>query len=177
MIHEKKERILRKNYMVLIGKTIKIWPILCHADLFYKFTRKRMILVVKMSKAFKHMTPSSRLRAFSCALFSFHCFHSNYEQRMRALRGLSRLSAYQLIIPVTRLNFKFFVSWGAQESLLKPELTGVLSDKNEDYRGDYIFFPSEEKRRIHRKNPDVFFLLLLLLRTIFWPNQQVAPIF
>ena len=130
-----------------------------------------MIIAVKMSKAYVTFVAATRL--FLC---TFHCFHSNYEQRMRALRGLSRLSAYQLIIPVTRLNFKFFVSCGAQVSLLKPELTGVLSDKKEDYRGDYIFFRARKKRRTHRKNPGVYFLLLLL-RIYFWPNQQVAPIF
>ena len=63
------------------------------------------------------------------------------------MRGLSTYySGYEI---------EFFVSWGDQESLLEPDLTGILSDKKEDYCGDYIF-PSEEKRRIHRKNPDVF---------------------
>ena len=41
MIREKKKQDLRKNYVIIVGKTIKIWPILCHADLFYKFTRKK----------------------------------------------------------------------------------------------------------------------------------------
>ena len=54
MIREKNdfENFTQKLHDSSRKKNIKIWPIRCHADLFYKFTRKRMILAVKMSKAY-----------------------------------------------------------------------------------------------------------------------------
>ena len=121
-------------------KNIKIWPIRCHADLFYKFTRKRMILAVKMSKAYVTFVTATRL--FLC---TFHCFQSYYEQRMRGLS--TYYSGYEM---------EFFVSWGDQESLLEPDLTGILSDKKEDYCGDYIFSERGKKKNSPKKSRRFF---------------------
>ena len=51
---------------------------------------------------------------------------------------------------------EFFVSWGDQESLLEPDLTGILSDKKEDYCGDYIFSERGKKKNSPKKSRRFF---------------------
>ena len=64
------------------------------------------------------------------------------------MRGLSTYySGYEI---------RFFASRGDQESLLEPDLTGILSDKKEDYCGDYIFSERGKKEEFTEKIPTFF---------------------
>ena len=72
-------RNLRTIYVNLVGKNIKIWPILCHADLFYNLREKTHDTSGENIKNICHLR---HVCAYFLVRFSlFSSFRSFYAQR------------------------------------------------------------------------------------------------